>query len=273
MTFPPSGNRGKTVLGKTHPVPVLLVKILLAVLAFTCWVGEVLGCKKSSPSDTSSIQTITITYPEKIPIKALFYAAHQPTQMGALIMASTPSELYQWDILAARLQQSGLTCIVAPLSPENGDLHVNESDAASSPQQAQRFLSRIDSGRRALVERGVQPENIALIAGDSAAFAALLYAVSRPEIAAVVLLSPPINEFGQNGADVMNAYGKRACLIMAAEGDTFAAAAAHTLKQAAIGFCELRIYSGSAHGVDLLHSSEQAREQILVWLKEVLGLP
>ena len=103
-----------------------------------------------------------------------------------------------WDILAARAQQAGLACAVIELPPPGEPRGRPSGDGKDSAGEttSTRPAAAIDEARRLLVERGANPHDIALIGAGSAANVALTYAVSRPEIPAVVLLSPGLVEEG-----------------------------------------------------------------------------
>ena len=68
----------------------------------------------------------------------------------------------------------------------------------------------------------------------------------------------------------MTRYANRPSLLLVSEGDSYAADSAKQLTGTAKGNCELREYPGSAHAIDLLDTSANAREQIALWLDQFL---
>jgi hypothetical protein len=43
------------------------------------------------------------------------------------------------------------------------------------------------------------------------------------------------------------------------------------MKAEAIGHCEIREYDGAAHGTDVFDSAPLSIEQIVLWLKPIIG--
>lgn len=131
-------------------------------------------------------------------------------------------------------------------------------------------VADIAAAKKALLEAGADPENIAIVGASIGANLALVYAKDDPQIQAVVLLSPGKNYRGLESAPPMSSFRERPVLIMAAEGDTYSASSGAELKKLSPGFSELRVYPGSAHGTDLLDAHVDATGQILLWLDAIL---
>jgi hypothetical protein len=86
----------------------------------------------------------------------------------------------------------------------------------------------------------------------------------------VVLVSPGLDYKGVKTKDAIIAYGRRPVLLMSSQGDAYSASTCSELKANAPGLCEIRQYQGSAHGVDLLDISTTAREEVFLWLGQML---
>lgn len=123
-----------------------------------------------------------------------------------------------------------------------------------------------------LIQRpDVDPERTVLIGASIGANLALGQAAREPRIKGVVLLSPGLEYRGIKTADPMQAYGQRPVLIVAAEGDSYAADSSRKLNDLAQGAHHLEMFRGNAHGTDLLSAQPELRWLILEWLEKMLG--
>jgi len=84
------------------------------------------------------------------------------------------------------------------------------------------------------------------------------------------MLSPGLTYKNLAIEKAMTELSDRPVLIMAAEGDSYAASSSATLKAAAPGYSELRTYKGTAHGTDLLSAHRTVIPQILQWLEPIV---
>ena len=130
-------------------------------------------------------------------------------------------------------------------------------------------LADIAAAKEALLNAGVDPENIAIAGASIGANLALTFAKDDPQIQAVVLVSPGETYRGIEIVSVMEHFRERPVLILATEGDTYSAASSAKLMETAPGFSELRMHPGSAHGTDLLDAHPGAAGQILFWLEAI----
>lgn len=214
--------------------------------------------------------TIPQPEPERISLEtpghlaeALFYPSGRSSGPGIIMVPPLATELTGWDTFAREAQQQGYACIV---------LSLREPREGQSLETALRdTLKDIAAARAILSERGADSHNTAVIGAGAGANLALLYAARDPALPAIVLLSPGKVYEGLAINEVAQAYGNRPMLMLVSTGDAYAASTARQLKADAAGACELREYAGAAYGLDILHRSRQANEQILLWLRQVIG--
>jgi len=184
------------------------------------------------------------------------------------------AERASWKSFAERAQRSGLTCLAIDPRGQPGRADTLPDPGGSSPRVRvsldQRLLD-VDAAVHVLREKGANRDNIALVGAGMGADLVLHYAADRPDIPAIVLISPGLDRHGMSAEKTIVGMGTRPVLLMVASGDAYAASSARALKKAAPGFCELREYNGAAHGTDLLERSLQANEQILLWLSQIIG--
>jgi pimeloyl-ACP methyl ester carboxylesterase len=137
------------------------------------------------------------------------------------------------------------------------------------PTSLDASLTHITAGVNRLRQETGGP--VALLGASIGANLALNQAARDPQLAAVVLLSPGLDYRGITAREPLAALNDCPVLILAAEGDAYAAMSSRELKEAAQGFVELHEYRGSTHGTDLLDASGEAREQVFLWLDQVVG--
>jgi alpha-beta hydrolase superfamily lysophospholipase len=132
-------------------------------------------------------------------------------------------------------------------------------------------LHDLDAAKRDLLAAGASPKNMAVAGEGAGASLALGFAAIDPQMQAAVLLSPGLDHKGLHTESVMKALRDLPVLLIAADGDSYAASSAQALKALAPGFCELRSFPGSAHGTDLFAVRPDLAGEVLLWLKRIIG--
>lgn len=195
------------------------------------------------------------------------------TPPGLVLVPMAGADRSTWDAFANHAQRAGYACLA--IDPRGH----GETAERNSGQATFRTFSREDwhaitadiaAAHHFLEQRGVDGANLGLAGAALGGSLALEYAASSPAIHAVVLLSPGLEYEGIDAREALARYGKRPLLMLAAQGDSYAAASARTLKAQAPGYAELREYAGAAHGTDLFTLGDRAAGQIIVWLDEIL---
>ena len=173
-----------------------------------------------------------------------------------------------WDTLASQLSRAGFAVLAVDL-PGHGASPGDWQTMGGDDWVA--VAEQLDEARDALADAGADPFRIAYAGAGLGANLALTAAHRTGDAAALVLVSPGWEIQGVDVRGIVGGLKQRPVLLIAAEGDSYATATAHGMKAEAPGFCELRLYPGTAHGVGLLDVSEHAREQLVAWLKLVLA--
>lgn len=241
----------------------------LAVLLFAASCG---GAVKDSPAASPSTETLTASDGSRI--AATYYPAPAPGAAGLVLLHMLGSTRSQWDAFARHAQHEGYACIAIDLRGHGNSLGPGGEAISYKSFDTQDWLDAmqdIDAAKTALVRHGADPDNLAIAGANIGASLALRYAASHEDIQAVVMLSPGLDYQGIAIEQDMAAYGKRPSLMMTTTGDSYSTTSAVTLKAIAPGFCELREYGGSAHGVDILDAEPPSTGQIFLWLKHIVG--
>ncbi len=229
--------------------------VAAAILAFAGGCGP-----KHTPAH--EITDLTLKAPNGITLHASLFQAMDGHPPGILLVADAKRDRHVWDGVAERLRAE--QCMALTVELPRGC----EGFAESDWDQVRDALAL---AKKTLREHGADPENLAVAGEGLAASLALHYALQDPGIQAVALISPDVEYRSMETASAMARLKERPLLLMAAEGDAVSAARAASLKTSSKGFCELRMYPGTAHGADLFAVSDHAVEQFLQWVSLTVG--
>lgn len=223
-----------------------------------------IGCSRPAVGPSIGEVQILLESSNGAQIPTTLYPVDSANPPGLLLVPGEAAGRNSWSGFAAKAQRKGLACLAIELRPIDAKAIYGHDDLAN-------IFADLSIAREILVERGADPDSLAIIAASEGANLALNWAVDHPEIAAIVLLSPGLTYRGVSTEKALVELGVRPVLLMTSAGDAYSAASCRKLKERAPSFCELREYPGAAHGMDLLERSEQANEQILLWLSEIFG--
>ena len=246
--------------------PITLVCLLLLVIAA--------GCGKRPPSGPPAPETITFDSADGVQLGGTLYATSKPNPPGLVLVHMLGSDRDSWRPFAVRAQRAGFMCLALDLRG-HGD-----STRRKGPRLTYRSfdhndwlatLRDIDAAKRLLLDRGVDPGNLALIGASIGANLVLHYGLDHTDIQAVVMISPGLDYKGVTTQSEIVEFNTRPVLLMTSKDDSYSAASAATLKRLAPGFCELREYNGAAHGTDLFATVPSVTNQILLWLRPIVG--
>ena len=259
---------GNPIPETRYPIPGRILPLILPLI--------ILACRGPSPQDGSLHEDLVLKSSDGVSLGATVYPVKEPNPPGLVLVHMLGADRRTWGPFAERAQRSGYMCVAVDLRGHGdsriiGGQRVSYKDFAAQDWLA--TLKDIEAARRALIERGVNPKNVALVGASIGANLVLNYAVDQNDVPAIVLVSPGLDYKGVKTDTQIAAYGKRPCLLVTSEGDSYAASSCATLKKAASGLCELREYTGSAHGTNIFDASQTAIDEVLLWLKPILKPP
>jgi pimeloyl-ACP methyl ester carboxylesterase len=240
------------------------------LLCGAIFVLMLLGCRARPPEP---VRDIVLRAEDGVVLAARLYLPVQENPPGLILAHAPGRDGGVWESFAEMARRRGYLCLALDLRGHGASEY--PGDAA---RDFRRFrtedwlgvLHDLAAAKQALITHGANPDNLAVAGEDLGANLALLYAARDPGIQAVVLLSPGLNYSGIETEAVLGAMKDCPVLILASEDDAYAAMSASVLKAAAEGFSELHRFPGSAHGIDLIHTSDTAAAQILEWLDSIL---
>lgn len=118
----------------------------------------------------------------------------------------------------------------------------------------------------------VDDARTAIIGASIGANMALRLGVDRPDIRAVVALSPGLDYRGVTTAELPAAYGDRPLLLVASEDDAYAADSVRALAESAAN-ARVEVYATAGHGTNMFAAAPELTPLIIGWLDEQLPPP
>ena len=120
--------------------------------------------------------------------------------------------------------------------------------------------------------KNVDPKRIAIVGASYGSSLALIYAADKPEVAAIALLSPGLNYFGNmQTAPAMKKYGKRPVYMAAADDDKESAEAVRSLGTGGTSADHIKkAYTSGGHGTALFGSQPALADELLEFFRQHL---
>lgn len=233
------------------------------------------GCSGTASSPLGPESIITAT-DDGVELRMVVYPVPGQRPPSLVLLHRYGADNHVWDVFARAAQQAGYLVAAVDLrghgrSKRRGNAALDYREMPDSAWTA--ALSDVRAAKQAVIRAGADPENVAICGEALGAGLALRAARLDPGFQAVIALSPGLEEKGIAAEPEIRTMRERPVLLVASEGDSYAASSAASLKQAAPGFCELRTYPGAAHGADLLAANPGAVSIILGWLETVISPP
>ncbi len=242
-----------------------LARMLLPLLGVVLW-----GCS-GGPGRVESVRSLDLHARDGVKLAATLYLPDKPHPPGVILVHREGLNRHSWDGLAERLRSAGYLALSFDLrghGNSRGQAEQRLDYRRFSAEDWDRVLSDLDVLRETLIKEGASPENLAIVGEGRGAEWAARYAARDLSMQAVALISPDPGESLRQAARQLRG---RPLLLLAAEGDTASATAVSALKAESQSFCELHMYPGAAHGTDLFAASQNALNQVVVWLDPIIG--
>ncbi len=228
--------------------------------------GDATGTPSPTPDPT--IQPVEITMGDGTVLRASYYTVDDSATLvpGVLLMHSAYGSRGHWHDVAKQLQQAGVVVLAFDARGHG------QSDGTRSFDQ-----TMVEDGDRALGWLLSLPEidrdRVGIAGSNFGSIVALRVALLYPEVGALVMLSPGRRMWRLSSDEVINEYGTRPILLAAAEEDTYHAGSAQWLAENALGESTTYIYSGKAHGTDLLIEHKALIDLLLDFFQTMLSQP
>ncbi|GAB4568790.1 MAG: hypothetical protein Kow0077_00250 [Anaerolineae bacterium] len=194
-------------------------------------------------------------------MRATLYEADVAPAPAVLLLHQAGGRKEDWLPLITPFQQAGFTVLAVDLRGfgVTGSIP-NWTTARQDVLDILDYLRGVD---------GVDGGRIAVIGAREGANLALTACVVSTVCQAVVMLSPGLDYQGMTTDGAVTQLGERPLLLIAAEGDTYAARSARELDALATGLHDLMLFSGGATGTGLLTGEPGLAQTILAWVRGV----
>ena len=258
--------RETTSYGKRLPFFFFMKYILTIFFVFL-----VFSCSRK-PGSPQEVIASALTN-DGFSIVTTLYIPQEEKPPGLLLVHRYGGTRDLWKQVASRLQQQGILAIALDLRG-HGESCMKDGQKVNYRQLPESgwmdALADIRASKQLLLEKGAAPENIAIAGEGLGATLALYYALEDPDIQGLIMISPGLELNEITTEDAIQQLDDCPTLLIASEGDAYAATSATALNQAAPVFSELRTWSGSAHGVDIFVSHPEATGFMEEWLDTIL---
>ncbi|MCK5861025.1 MAG: alpha/beta fold hydrolase [Candidatus Hydrogenedentes bacterium] len=191
---------------------------------------------------------------------------------GILLLHRYGGNRKLWEQVASILQQQGIMVLALDLRG-HGDSSTKLGNSIHYRQLPDdswmQVLQDIRAAKKVLLEKGVDSHSIVIAGEGLGAALALHYALEDSDIQGVVMVSPGLDLLGIPTEEAIKQLDDCPTLLCASEGDSYAATSASALNQSAPVYSELRIWSGTAHGVDLFAAHPESIVFVAQWLRTI----
>jgi len=213
-----------------------MVKILVIFGLFVLLLSGCSGGASNSPAnsvantvekalDTGPAgQTVSINSPDGVVLVGTFYKAEKPGTPAILLLHQWESDRHSWDDFAKEMQRDGFN--VLSIDGRGFGESTKKTDgstiaAGRTDADVKGMLGDVDAAFNFLSkQKNVDPKRVGIIGASYGSSLAIIYAADHPNVAAVALMSPGTNYFGNMQTEPAVAkYADRPLLMTAAEDE------------------------------------------------------
>ncbi len=205
-------------------------------------------------------QDVTLTAGDGTRLHARTTTA-KDAEKGVILVHMVGRQASDWDYLANRLNERGLTVVAPDLrghgtSAKAGE-DLSEDDFLAMTQDVAASVAW-------LKKQGIQ--DISCVGASIGANLCLNVAAEEPGISNLVLLSPGLKYKGVTTPAAMDSYGERPVLLVAAEDDSYSFKSSQILDGRAKGQKHFELLEGNGHGTKLLNREPTLEGIVTSWL-------
>jgi dienelactone hydrolase len=208
------------------------------------------------------IQNVSIDSADGVKLAGSFYPAAAANSPGLLLLHQWQSDRHSYDDFAKRMQVSEGFNVLSIDGRGFGESTKTEDgkvvSAGRSDSDVKAMLGDVGAAFDFLAKQSsVDPAKIGIVGASYGSSLALIYAADNPKVAAVALLSPGLNYFGNMQTEpAIKKYGDRPLFLVAAEDDKESADAVRTLIGEANGpKYSQKVFAAGGHGTGLFRAN------------------
>jgi dienelactone hydrolase len=210
------------------------------------------GPAPEQPASGKPYKTVEIDSTDGTPIYGSLYAADKPNSPALLLLHQWESDRHSFDEFAARMQGKGFAVLAIDGRGFGESVHRSNGDRLSAGRtdaDVKAMLGDVDAAFNYLSKQpNVDASKVGIVGASYGSSLAIIYAADHPNVAAVALLSPGLNYFGNMPTQpAVKKYGDRPLFMTAAEDDQESADTLRALA-ASDAKAEQKVYSTGGHG-------------------------
>lgn len=229
-----------------------------------------ISCGKSG--ELPSPLTVKVQTEDGYEIVATLYEPATAKPPGIILLHRYGGDRTLWSHTASVLQHNGILVLAMDMRG-HGESNTKEGNPINYRQLPEdgwlEALQEVRVAKKLLLDHGADPDNLVVAGEGMGAALALHYALQDPVMQGAIMISPGLKSNGIVTGDAISQLNDCPTLLVASEGDAYAATSAAALNQAAPVFSELRTWSGSAHGVDIFVAHPEAITFVVEWLQTI----
>ena len=190
-------------------------------------VANASGNSNSNAANSNSTVTaakVTINSPDGVKIVGTYLTASKPNSPAVLLLHQWQSDRHSYDEFAKRMHDKGFA--VLSIDGRGFGESTRKADGSTvapgrTDADVKAMLGDVDAGFNFLAKQpNVDASKIGIVGASYGSSLALIYAADHPNVAAVAMLSPGLNYFGNMPTKPAAAkYGDRELLLFAAKDD------------------------------------------------------
>lgn len=169
-------------------------------------------------------KTVSINSPDGVILVGSLFGSDKPNSPALLLLHQWESDRHSWDDLAKQLQSDGF--VVLAIDGRGFGESTKKTDGTTvaegrTESDVKEMLSDVDAAFNYLSKQNnVDPNRVGIVGASYGSSLALIYAADHPNVAAIALLSPGINYFGNMQTEpAMTNYKARPAFLAAANDD------------------------------------------------------
>ena len=217
----------------------------------------------ASPAEAGG-RGVTLTSLDGTPLTGEMYEASSRPAPGVVLIHMLTRNKGDWDSLANRMQDAGITALAIDLRGHGG--------SSGSPQELPAMVQDVRAAVQWLsVRQGMRPGAIGIVGASLGASLALLAAVDLPLVRAIGLVSPSLDYRGlRTDTSLLKKIGGRSIWLAASTEDPLALRTLHDFAGEPSGPREQMVSSAKGHGTTLLNADHDVGRALVDWLRRSL---
>jgi len=223
-------------------------------------------------------QNVTINSPDGVILAGTFFESEKPNSPALLLLHQWESDRHSWEDFAKDLQNDGFNVLTIDGRGFGESVKRADGSTVTAERSDASVKAMLDDVGAAFAylskQKNVDPNRIGIIGASYGSSLALMYGADNPKVAAVALLSPGLNYFGNMQTEpAISKYADRPSFMTSAEDDPDSNKAVIQLAGLTGEPNRANVVSvpKGGHGTALL-KVEQVRKPLETFCKERLGL-